>query len=84
MFDIDQRRAALRSRCLGTGNWGRVNGAGFTFPKLGKIGEGSTIVYTLTGHGLKDIETAITGSTKPVTVDAELRAIERVIRQHLK
>ncbi|MEK6593621.1 MAG: threonine synthase [Pseudomonadota bacterium] len=51
--------------------------------ELGKIGEGSTIVCTLTGHGLKDPDTAIAQSTKPVTVDAEHGAIERVIREYL-
>jgi len=52
--------------------------------ELGKIGEGSTIVCTLTGHGLKDPDTAIAQSAKPLTADAELRAIERVIRERLK
>ncbi|MBI3045508.1 MAG: threonine synthase [Betaproteobacteria bacterium] len=51
--------------------------------ELGKVGEGSTIVCTLTGHGLKDPDVAIAQSAKPVTVDAELKAIEGVIRQHL-
>ena len=52
--------------------------------KLGKIGEGSTIVCALTGHGLKDPDVAIAQSAKPMTVDAGLKAIERVIREHLK
>jgi len=51
--------------------------------ELGKVGEGSTIVCTLTGHGLKDPDTAIAQSAKPMTVDAELKAIEKVIREHL-
>ena len=51
--------------------------------ELGKVGEGSTIVCTLTGHGLKDPDTAIAQSAKPMTVDAELKAIEGIIRQHL-
>jgi threonine synthase len=51
--------------------------------ELGKVGEGSTVVCTLTGHGLKDPDTAIAQSAKPVTVDAELKAIERVIRDHM-
>jgi threonine synthase len=51
--------------------------------ELGKVGEGSTIVCTLTGHGLKDPDVAIAQSAKPLTVDAELPAIERVIREHL-
>jgi threonine synthase len=49
--------------------------------ELGKVGEGSTIVCTLTGHGLKDPDTAIAQSPKPLTVEAELAAIERVIRE---
>jgi threonine synthase len=51
--------------------------------ELGRIGDGSTIVCTLTGHGLKDPDTAIAQSAKPLTVDAELNAIEQVIRDHL-
>jgi threonine synthase len=51
--------------------------------ELGRIGDGSTIVCTLTGHGLKDPDTAIAQSEKPVTVDAELKTIEKVIRDHL-
>ena len=51
--------------------------------ELGKVGEGSTIVCTLTGHGLKDPDVAIAQSAKPVTVDADLKAIDAVIRQHL-
>jgi len=50
----------------------------------GKVGEGSTIVCTLTGHGLKDPDIAIAQSAKPLTVDAELPAIERAIRDRLK
>ena len=52
--------------------------------ELGTIGEGATIVCTLTGHGLKDPDTAIAQSAKPLTADAELGAIERVIRERLK
>jgi threonine synthase len=51
--------------------------------ELGRIGEGSTVVCTLTGHGLKDPDTAIAQCKKPITVDAELADIERVIRDHL-
>jgi len=51
--------------------------------ELGKIGDGSVIVCTLTGHGLKDPDTAIAQSARPLTVDAELGAIEGVIREHL-
>jgi len=52
--------------------------------ELGTVGEGSTIVCTFTGHGLKDPDTAIAQSTRPFTVDAELHEIERMIREHLK
>ncbi|MEX0959483.1 MAG: threonine synthase [Burkholderiales bacterium] len=45
----------------------------------GVIGAGSTIVCTLTGHGLKDPDTAIAQSTKPVVVDATRAAIEDII-----
>jgi len=51
--------------------------------EAGRIGEGSTIVCTLTGHGLKDPDIAIERSAKPFTVDAELKAIESVIRERL-
>jgi threonine synthase len=51
--------------------------------ELGTIGEGSTIVCTLTGHGLKDPDTAIAQSGRPVTVDATESAIDRLIRDHL-
>lgn len=47
------------------------------------IGEGSTIVCTLTGHGLKDPDTAISQSSKPFLVDATRDAIEAVIGQNL-
>lgn len=52
--------------------------------ELGRIGEGSTIVCTLTGHGLKDPDTAISQSPKPLTVDAERGVIEQVIGEHLR
>ena len=51
--------------------------------ELGLIGDGSTIVCTLTGHGLKDPDTAIEQSIKPVVVDAKRGAIESIIAQHL-
>jgi threonine synthase len=49
----------------------------------GRIRDGSTIVCTLTGHGLKDPDTAIAQCVKPQTVDADLAEIERLIRKHL-
>ncbi len=48
--------------------------------KNGKIPEGSSIVCTLTGHGLKDPDTAIQQSAGNVhTVDATLDAVRRAI-----
>ncbi len=46
----------------------------------GKIAAGSKIVCTLTGHGLKDPDTAIKQSTAPmVTVEATLAEVKSVI-----
>jgi threonine synthase len=46
----------------------------------GKIHEGSTVVCTLTGHGLKDPDTAIKQSTAPMmTVEASLEAVRDAI-----
>jgi threonine synthase len=48
--------------------------------RSGKIPEGSTIVCTLTGHGLKDPDIAIQQSSGAVsTVPAELDAVKRAI-----
>jgi threonine synthase len=48
--------------------------------KSGKIPEGSSIVCTLTGNGLKDPDTAIQQSTSPVlTVDAKLDEVKQAI-----
>ncbi len=48
--------------------------------KNGKIPEGSTIVCTLTGHGLKDPDTAISQCTEGViTVDAKLEPVREAI-----
>jgi threonine synthase len=51
--------------------------------QLSVIGEGSTIVCTLTGHGLKDPDTAIAQSSKPFLVDATRSAIEAVIAENM-
>lgn len=52
--------------------------------KSGKIPEGSKIVCTLTGHGLKDPDTAIRQSTTPMlTVDATLDAVKKAILGNL-
>ncbi len=46
----------------------------------GHIPEGSTIVCTLTGNGLKDPDTAIKQcQIKPVTIDADLDSVKRTI-----
>ena len=48
--------------------------------EAGKIPAGSKIVCTLTGHGLKDPDTAIRQSTTPViTIDAALDAVRKAI-----
>ena len=48
--------------------------------KAGKIPEGSSIVCTLTGHGLKDPDTAIKQCTEGViTVDAKLEPVREAI-----
>lgn len=49
----------------------------------GSIPDGATVVCTLTGHGLKDPDTAIEQSAEPYTVDAEESAVEGVIRDLL-
>ncbi|MGH8751297.1 MAG: threonine synthase [Burkholderiales bacterium] len=49
----------------------------------GRIGEGSVIVCTLTGHGLKDPDTAIKQSGQPVTVEATREAIEKIIAENM-
>jgi hypothetical protein len=48
---------------------------------MGVIPEGSTIVCTLTGNGLKDPETAISqcSDTHPVSIDASLDAVKKAI-----
>jgi threonine synthase len=47
----------------------------------GKIPEGSIIVCTLTGNGIKDPEIAMAQcrDTQPVTIDANLDAVRRAI-----
>ncbi len=52
--------------------------------RSGKIPEGSTIVCTLTGHGLKDPDTAISQCTEGViTVDAKLGPVREAIVSNL-
>lgn len=52
----------------------------------GKIPEGSSIVCTLTGHGLKDPDIAIkqsTGTSGMVTVEADLAAVREAIMNNM-
>jgi threonine synthase len=52
----------------------------------GKIEEGSKIVCTLTGHGLKDPDTAIKqceGSKNMITVDATLEQVKKAILDNM-
>jgi len=52
--------------------------------KHGKIAEGSRIVCTLTGHGLKDPDTAIKQSTAPVIkIRAELGDVKKAILDNM-
>ena len=52
--------------------------------KNGKIPEGSRIACTLTGHGLKDPDTAIKQCTsQPIKVKAELGAVKKAILDNL-
>lgn len=52
--------------------------------KSGKIPEGSKVVCTLTGHGLKDPDTAIKQSSAPViTIEANLNSVEKAILSQL-
>jgi len=51
----------------------------------GKIPAGSKIVCTLTGHGLKDPDTAIKQSTSPmITVEATMEAVKTAILNNMK
>ncbi|NDU93098.1 MAG: threonine synthase, partial [Ferrovum sp.] len=51
--------------------------------KRGKIKAGATIVATLTGHGLKDPDTAIAQSEQPHRVTADRQAIGNLIQRYL-
>ena len=50
----------------------------------GRIRDGSVIVCTLTGHGLKDPDTAIAQSSRPLTVEASRAAITEVIGKNME
>ncbi|MDX8413306.1 MAG: threonine synthase [Mariprofundales bacterium] len=47
--------------------------------KAGLFQSGDTIVCTLTGHGLKDPETAMRNIPQPITIDATEDAVRRVL-----
>jgi len=52
--------------------------------RSGRIPEGSRVVCTLTGHGLKDPDTAIRQTQRPVIdIEPELQAVRRVIHENL-
>lgn len=48
--------------------------------KQGGLREGETVVCTLTGHGLKDADTAISVSVQPKTVRATREDVARLLR----
>jgi threonine synthase len=48
--------------------------------RAGSLPEGATVVCTLTGHGLKDADTAISISTKPLTVKATREDVARLLK----
>ena len=51
----------------------------------GKIKQGSVVVCTLTGHGLKDPDTAIKQSTAPVIeIEADLGQVKKAILDNIK
>ncbi|MBU6467918.1 MAG: threonine synthase [Betaproteobacteria bacterium] len=52
--------------------------------KRGKIKAGSVIVATLTGHGLKDPDTAIMQSDQPHQIAAEKGAISRLMEKYIR
>jgi threonine synthase len=54
--------------------------------KSGKIPAGSTVVCTLTGHGLKDPDVAIAQgrNTPMVTVEATLTSVKKAILDHIQ
>ena len=52
--------------------------------KSGKIPKGSSVVCTLTGHGLKDPDTAIKQATsKMITIDADLNEVKQAILSNM-
>ncbi len=52
--------------------------------RRGRIPEGSSVVCTLTGHGLKDPDTAIAQADRPaLTVDATLDEVKRAVLDNM-
>lgn len=51
--------------------------------KAGRIPEGSVVTCTLTGHGLKDTDTAIAGADPVQTVNADLESVKSAILSHI-
>ncbi|SMN11273.1 Threonine synthase [uncultured Candidatus Thioglobus sp.] len=50
----------------------------------GKIPSGSVVVCTLTGHGLKDTETAIANNTAPIiNIETKTEAVEKIILENI-
>ncbi len=47
--------------------------------RLGLLAEGERVVCTLTGHGLKDPDTAMGASTQPCTIRASRDEVERLL-----
>ncbi len=47
--------------------------------KKGRLGSGEVVVCTLTGHGLKDTDVAMSVSQKPVTVEAKFDDVAKVL-----
>jgi len=47
--------------------------------KQGIFKAGDRVVCTLTGHGLKDVETAMNVSQKPITIKARFEDVVKVL-----
>jgi threonine synthase len=47
--------------------------------KKGRFAPGDVVVCTLTGHGLKDVDVAMSVSQKPVTVEAQFDDVVKVL-----
>jgi threonine synthase len=47
----------------------------------GQVARGSVVVCTITGHGLKDPDTAVSGAKPPVTIGVDLAAAAHALGQ---